>query len=419
MVKGVTVAGFNPSTLTYNVVLHSGSLSTPMVTATTTDANATKVIANATTLPGATTVVVTANDGTTQKTYTINFTVAAMTDATLTDLQVDGIEVSGFDPATYTYNVELPYGTTVVPTVTATAYDTRAVMVISKATLLPGATNVDITANDGTTRLSYTVNFSIAQLSTDATLSNIKVDDTIIAGFSSDTLTYNVELPYGTTVIPQVSASVTDTTATCVVNDAAALPGSTTIVVTAQDGTTKETYTVNFTIAIQTFTVTFNVVNGNGAISATVDTVAITSTATVNVGDDVVFAAIPADGYIVKEWKLNNAVITGNLTNNYTLSNISENSSVTVEFELVTGINEINDVTLNVYPIPARDKVNIKSNANINRIILVNTNGQMLLQTVVNSQDVILNTTELRNGTYFLRIVTDKGVIIRKIQISR
>jgi len=248
MVKGATVVGFDPSTLTYNVVLHSGSSSVPMVTATTTDANATMEITSAPALPGATNVVVTAADGTTQLTYTINFSVAAMTDATLTDLSVDGTTVAGFDPATYSYDAELPYGTTIFPDVIATTNDTRAVTSITNGAALPGATNVVVTANDGVTQLTYMVNFTIAPPSTDATLSDLTVDGATVEGFDAATLTYTVDLLHGTTVVPAVGATTSYAHASTVITNASALPGTTTVVVTAEDGTTQLTYTVEFTV---------------------------------------------------------------------------------------------------------------------------------------------------------------------------
>jgi uncharacterized repeat protein (TIGR02543 family) len=48
------------------------------------------------------------------------------TDATLSDLTVDGTTIAGFDPATLDYSKELPYGTTTVPTVGATTTDPNA-----------------------------------------------------------------------------------------------------------------------------------------------------------------------------------------------------------------------------------------------------------------------------------------------------
>jgi hypothetical protein len=155
-----TVTGFAPETYEYNVVLAAGTTAVPVVTATPTDAHATYVITPATTLPGTTTVVVTAEDGFTKGTYTINFSVYKSNVATLSDLTVDGTTVTGFNKNTFTYKVELPYGTTVVPTVTATASDTKATVEIIPAEGLPGITTIDVTAEDGT-KLEYTIEFKI------------------------------------------------------------------------------------------------------------------------------------------------------------------------------------------------------------------------------------------------------------------
>ena len=66
-------------------------------------------------------MVVTAENGTSTQTYTVNFTVqSSSNDATLSDLKVSGTTVSGFSPSVLAYNMVLPYGTSTVPTVTAT-----------------------------------------------------------------------------------------------------------------------------------------------------------------------------------------------------------------------------------------------------------------------------------------------------------
>ena len=89
-----------------------------------------------------------------------------------------------------------------------------------------------------------------SQASSDATLSDLKVDGVTVSGFNASTLTYNISLPYGTTTVPTVTYTLNDNTASSVLNNANAVPGSTSVVVTAEDGTTTKTYTVNF--AIQT-----------------------------------------------------------------------------------------------------------------------------------------------------------------------
>ena len=87
------------------------------------------------------------------------------TDASLSDLQVDGMTVAGFAPGTLSYDVELPNGTTMVPTVTGTA--TQAGMGSSNVSVtpaagIPGTTMVLVTAPNGTDTETYMVNFTEA-----------------------------------------------------------------------------------------------------------------------------------------------------------------------------------------------------------------------------------------------------------------
>jgi hypothetical protein len=80
------------------------------------------------------------------------------TDATLSDLKVNGTTITGFTPGTLNYNYELPSGSP-VPTVTATTNDPLASFVVNNASSLPGTTQVVVTADDGITSLTYSVNF--------------------------------------------------------------------------------------------------------------------------------------------------------------------------------------------------------------------------------------------------------------------
>jgi fibronectin type 3 domain-containing protein len=89
--------------------------------------------------------------------------------------------------------------------------------------------------------------------STIAALSDLKAGGKTVAGFAADKLTYHVVLPYGTTAgsaAAQITSSVTDTgKATAVVAQAAALPGAATVLVTAEDGTSSQIYTVNLSVS--------------------------------------------------------------------------------------------------------------------------------------------------------------------------
>jgi hypothetical protein len=84
---------------------------------------------------------------------------------------------------------------------------------------------------------------------TNADLSDLKVDGTTVAGFGPATLVYNVGLPNGTTTVPQItSVTMADATASNVITQATALPGSATVVVTSQNTLVTKTYTVNFSV---------------------------------------------------------------------------------------------------------------------------------------------------------------------------
>ena len=96
--------------------------------------------------------------------------------------------------------------------------------------------------NNGVYKLSSSLLSSLA----DVTLSDLKVDGTTVPGFSPTTLSYDIEISSTTTVIPTVSATPNDINASVAITQADNVRGNSTILVTAEDGVTQQTYSIKF-----------------------------------------------------------------------------------------------------------------------------------------------------------------------------
>ena len=112
------------------------------------------------------TIVVTAEDGTTTLTYTIEITVEQPSDdATLSALSLSvGALVPDFDPSVTSYTAAVPTGTTSV-TVTATPNNENATVTGDGAIDVSSGSatvSIEVTAQDGSTKLGYTVAISVS-----------------------------------------------------------------------------------------------------------------------------------------------------------------------------------------------------------------------------------------------------------------
>lgn len=229
--------------------MHSGVVdSVAAIEATNTNNGLTVLSINGMNVADTFQIKVTTNTNSNSNFYEIAFISApAATDvATLRDITVAGQTIEGFRADSLNYSYELPYGSTVVPVVTATPTLSNEQVNITPATSLPGTTTIVATSADGTTSTTYTVNFIVsATQSTDATLKSLKVNGSNISGFRADSIIYSYDVAYLDTVIPQVTAEINDTTAHFVIEQAPSVPGIATVIVTAQAGNTL-TYSILF-----------------------------------------------------------------------------------------------------------------------------------------------------------------------------
>ncbi len=80
------------------------------------------------------------------------------------------------------------------------------------------------------------------------------------------------------------------------------------------------------------YTVTFEVADGNGVILAQLGDKSIVSGEKVQEGRDVGFTADPADGYSVKEWRINGKIVSGNTNVSLVVKDLDKNINVTIGF---------------------------------------------------------------------------------------
>ncbi len=167
-VDGVTVEGFSASEVEYSVELGSDVTTIPTVTATAEHDSATVEVEQAESLTGSATVIVTAEDGTTAK-YTVTFTAEseeASTDATLSDLQVDGATIDGFSADVTSYTAELAEGTTSVSVTATTTDDGAQVSGTGDVDVSSGSgkSTITVLAEDMSNSKTYTIDFTVTSV---------------------------------------------------------------------------------------------------------------------------------------------------------------------------------------------------------------------------------------------------------------
>lgn len=416
IVDEVPLATFAADVFVYELELPYGTTTIPEVDATTTDANASLQITQATELPGEATLVVTAEDSETKLTYTLMFTLAPNNDATLHGITVNGEAISSFDVNTFDYQVILPYGTTDLPVVAASPNDAAASLAITQAASLPGAASILVTAEDGETQLTYTVSFTLAPNS-DASLSTITMDGVQLEDFEATTFEYKVELPEGTTTIPVIAALANDAAATVEVVQASALPGIAVITVTAEDGVTQATYSVDFTLPVkETYAVTFNVLDedGNAVEGATVEFNS-ESQLTNSEGKAVFTDIMPVSEAIFTISKPEAFEVYQG-----TLSVVDADLTVDVVL-LAVGINTERALVSSIYPNPSQGEFTILLHQVTlgTTLTITDIRGSVIMHAELHQLETCIDLSLAKAGVYILRIQSPEHLFTEQILLAK
>jgi len=101
------------------------------------------------------------------------------------------------------------------------------------------------------------------------------------------------------------------------------------------------------------------------------------------------------------------------VSNNYGSDTLSIPDYITVEE--VIGLVTLNSPEINIYPVPAKDKLFISCKDNIQSLEILNYSGQVVNKQKCNIKQIEINIANLPPGIYFIRLQTGKEFITKKI----
>lgn len=168
---------------------------------------------------------------------------------------------------------------------------------------------------------------------------------------------------------------------------------------------------INVVLELKTYKATFTVKSAQGTdiTDAIITFDGVAAAAGTYVFDKLAPGTYP---YIVSK--------TGYFPKNGTLT--ITNDDVTEDVVLAIDNTSVNPNLVNqtrIFPNPASHQVKIEAVDNITAIMITDLTGRQVYNQVVNHNQHQLNTDTFENGIYLVRIYTDKGVAVQKLQISK
>mgnify|MGYP001564225059 FL=1 len=346
-------------------------------------------------------------------------------DATLKELQVDGISVSAFSGATTFYTHELIVGTSVAPTITATTTQSDASILVTQATSIPGEAIVVVTAPNQTKVKTYTVSF-IATLPGAAEFISSPADEVLalLDNISNGTAVsfWNPSYFFGT------SQGVVNLDGNNAVKMDFSVAGWGGGINNGSDVYTDvSTYHfVNFSYfvpegepGVNGHEVKFILIgggsspsgNGNGEFSYTLKEAGQGGDADL-VFNQWVNLTVPLTHFVNNGWSTDNFF-------QFKLGSISDLNTKVIYFDNIffsvnegqlVGLNELDIIDLSAFPNPSNTMWNIKTSKTlITSIDVFNSAGKRVVSLKNNSNEVVVSTEGLVNGIYIARVTTGMG----------
>ena len=125
---------------------------------------------------------------------------------------------------------------------------------------------------------------------------------------------------------------------------------------------------------------------------------------------------IPGDGYFVLTDSEDNEIYYG-AGNSFT-------DEIVIPFKVTTlsGITEKEANNITLYPNPAVHQIFINSfETSLSNVSIINLSGKIIYSIIPDEKitKIVINTGSFNSGIYFVKIITDQGIIIKKISVIK
>ena len=340
------------------------------------------------------------------------------TDATLSDLQVDGATISGFGPGTTSYTYSVAPGTTVVPQITtATTTNVNASRVITQATGIPGTATVVVTAENTTDTETYTVSIETVGPPAAATTPPNRAAANVISVYSDayTNVADDSDSPetFGGSVFSEIDFSGNSIISATTPNSGAGFQykyfGTTPqyLNLSAMSTAHIDFYFEGSTAAVGTIMIFIVQYSDGTNIQENFDVTSLASDTwheyDIDFADFDSNAGNPRDA--IRQVIVQTAGAGGADVGPFYVDNIYFHNGI------VLGTDDFSKTSFNTYPNPTQDKWTIETqNVRISSITVYDVLGKSVMTMEPKSETAVIDGSSLKSGLYFAKVETAEGV---------
>ncbi len=141
----------------------------------------------------------------------------------------------------------------------------------------------------------------------------------------------------------------------------------------------------------------------------------------INLGESVTLTANGADSY---EWSNGETsasiTVAPTETTIYSVVGTTNGCEGTTEFtvNVIEGISENSDFETKIYPNPTKGELNITAEA-MKQISVINALGQTIFSQDVKSDNETIDMSQFKAGVYMINIITENGIIVKRINVIK